>query len=764
MNAPGQASRQRILVVIRQFFPRAAGAETQALRQAKSYIAMGHPTTVVTGRYDRALPKLDSIEGVGVVRLAAPQVRFLGSLVFLTSLALYLILRARQYDAVLVFHLKQAAMIAAVVCGLLGKRAVISDQAAGQFGDIHALKTALMGGLILAGCRRAAAFISGSRDITDELLSARIPASRIRFIPNGVPMERFASLPDRAGVRIALGLPDRAFVVVNIGRQTAQKDLQTLLAAWREFVAMRPQALLCLVGDGDERRRLETLVSQWRLADTVRFEGWRQNVSDYLAAADVFASSSVSEGTHLALGEAMAAGLPVIATPVGGARDFVRDGDNGIIVPVGDAGRLSDALERLASDGALRERMGKAGAAAVRRLLDQDETARRHLEVLFGSLRRHRPRTRFRIAHLIATLDRGGSEGQMAQLATRLDSRRFGMEVLCLTRGGPTAATLDAASVPYRVIGKKGKFDLSGLLWLARRFFLDPPDVLHTWLFTSNAYGRFAALMAGIDNVVVAERSTDPWKPVAYRALDNLLAAGTKCIVANGRAVAQSLAGRGIPASKIAVIPNGVDLERFHPMDPDDARFILALPAGVPAFGFMGRLAFEKRPDVFIQVARAVVAEVPRARAIIFGEGPMEEALKAEARRLKEYLTFFGDSQFPELCHSALNCLVLTSKWEGFPNVILEAMACGRPVVAVRMPATEEIIEHGRTGLLVEDSIPAIASAVIGILKDPDKAAEMGRRGRERVEKLFSLDKMLRAHEDLYLRILNRPPSNEESA
>jgi glycosyltransferase involved in cell wall biosynthesis len=135
----------------------------------------------------------------------------------------------------------------------------------------------------------------------------------------------------------------------------------------------------------------------------------------------------------------------------------------------------------------------------------------------------------------------------------------------------------------------------------------------------------------------------------------------------------------------------------------------------------------------------------------MFGDGPMEEQLKQQTWRFRQHLTFFGDSAFPELCHSSIDCLILTSKWEGFPNVVLEAMSCGRPVVAVRMPATEEMIEDGVTGILTDDDPDAMADAVVYILANPAMAAGMGAAARRRVEAVYSMERMVKAYEQLYL-------------
>ncbi|MHC4714324.1 MAG: glycosyltransferase, partial [Planctomycetota bacterium] len=647
----------RVLIVIRQFHPLAAGAETQALRQAQSYIAMGRPARVVTARHDPALPAEDSVEGVPVTRLRTGRLRVVGSLVFLVNLAAWLVRNRRRYDVVLAFHLKQAAALAALVCSFLGKRVVISVQAAGELGDIRALGKVPLGGALLWCCKRANAFVSGAGEITEELTGAGIPSGKIHFIPNGIPIDRFTVGGDEAAVRKKLGLPANAFVVVNIGRHTAQKDLGTVLTAWRDFAPRQPPSLLVLVGDGDQRGELESFVADNNLAETVRFEGWRPNVPEYLAAADVFASSSRYEGTHIALGEAMAAGLPVIATPVGGARDFVGDGENGFIVDIGDSGALAEKLALLAKDRELRARLGAAARLTVESELEQEQTAKRHVEVLLPE-RTEVTRPPVEITHVIATLDRGGSETQMAELAARCRGDIFKPRVICLTRGGPTEDILDEARVPYRVLGKSAKADISCFLRLLAELVFRPPALLQTWLFTSNLYARLAAIVAGTRRIIACERSTDPWKSRAHRFVDRVLGAFTDRMVANSEAVRGGLIRSGIPPRKVTVIPNGVDTDRFKPRDARKARAELGLALEGRWFGFIGRLAFEKRPEVFLEAAKAVLARDGNARAVLFGDGPMRGELEAAAADFGERIIFQGDCDKVEIAHAAIDCLV----------------------------------------------------------------------------------------------------------
>jgi glycosyltransferase involved in cell wall biosynthesis len=342
----------------------------------------------------------------------------------------------------------------------------------------------------------------------------------------------------------------------------------------------------------------------------------------------------------------------------------------------------------------------------------------------------------------------------MAALAANLDKRLFDVDVLCLTRGGPVAETLSRARVPYRVLGKSGKLAPLTFLRLLWRFLTHPPTVLHTWLFTSNTYGRLAGAAIGVRHLVASERSTDPWKRPLHRFIDTVLARTTDRIVANSRAVAQSLVSHGIPEPKITVVPNSVDTVRFRPRDASEARKALGLAVSGAYMGYIGRLAFEKRPELFVEAAKLVLKANPDAKAVLFGTGPLEADLKAAAAGFSDRIIFYGDCRDVEIAHAALDCLLLTSSWEGFPNVVLEAFASARPVVAVRMPATEELIEPGVTGLLVDGTADAIAAAALRALSDLEWSREMGLAARERVEREYSVERAVAAYERVYMEAL----------
>jgi glycosyltransferase involved in cell wall biosynthesis len=189
-----------------------------------------------------------------------------------------------------------------------------------------------------------------------------IKANRVRVIYNGINLSPFAvKAPDRDVVRKEMNVGPADLAIVQVARLDYLKDHATAVRTLEQVVRSRPDARLVLVGDGPERTKIEDQLRQRGLEDKVRLLGLRQDVARLLAAADLFLLTSISEGIPLTVIEAMAAGLPVVATAVGGMAEIVEHGQTGLLAPSGDHAALAEHILRLAEDPDLRVRMGEHG-------------------------------------------------------------------------------------------------------------------------------------------------------------------------------------------------------------------------------------------------------------------------------------------------------------------------------------------------------------------------------------------------------------------
>ena len=208
---------------------------------------------------------------------------------------------------------------------------------------------------------------------------------RIEVIPNGVDLPRYGRTTDIVTLRRKIGLDPTRRYITTVARFHPVKDHRTLLHAFAELAAARPDVDLLLAGDGVLRGTLEQLAVDLGISNRVLFLGVRGDVADLLRASDLFALTSVSEAASITLLEAMASGLPVVVTAVGGNPEIVRDGVDGLLAPRGDSHAVAKALARVLDDGRMAMAMGQAGAERVRTHYRLDDTIERYFSLYAGT-------------------------------------------------------------------------------------------------------------------------------------------------------------------------------------------------------------------------------------------------------------------------------------------------------------------------------------------------------------------------------------------
>lgn len=359
-----------------------------------------------------------------------------------------------------------------------------------------------------------------------------------------------------------------------------------------------------------------------------------------------------------------------------------------------------------------------------------------------------------KILQLIPTLDRSGAEKQMVLLAAGLPRDRFAVEVAALTRLGPLEADLRAAGIPVTLVGKRFKADPFALARLARFLKAGEFDVVQTWIYAANVYGRLAARRARVPIVVTAEMAVDLWKGRSQLAIDRRLARWTDRVVGNSRAVVDFYRDRaGIPPERLEVIYSGIGAEGPPVVDPDAVRVEQGTAPGAKVALFVGRLAPQKAVDELLKALDLLQHVRGELVTWIVGDGPDRARLEALAHafQLGPRVRFLGHRDDVPRLLAAANVLVLPSRYEGLPNVVLEAMRFGKPVVATAAPGTTELVVDQETGLLVPvGHAPSLAQAIRLVTDDPDLAQRLGAAGRARVDQMFRVDQMVERFAALY--------------
>ncbi len=366
-----------------------------------------------------------------------------------------------------------------------------------------------------------------------------------------------------------------------------------------------------------------------------------------------------------------------------------------------------------------------------------------------------------RIALCITDLNVGGAERCIVELATRIDRKRFAPVVYCLSLAplaGETALlpALQAAGIEVEFLGARRATDLLKVVArLTDRFRRQQPQIVQSMLFHANLVGRVAAWKAGVPHMVcgirVAERRSS-WHLWLDRATHRMV----ERYVCVSQAVADFSAGAArLPADKLVVIPNGIDLGRFTNVPPADRANFRA--TGQRLVTFIGRLEGQKGLPHLLSTARNWLGRLPDCDLLIVGGGPLEAALRRQCHDLGIALRvhFAGWRADVPAILAASSLLVLTSLWEGMPNAVLEAMASGLPVVATQVEGVCELLGAG----FQEQSVPYgkwedFSDAIVRILSDRNLAQRLGRENRLNTEQNFTIERMVESYQGLWERIL----------
>lgn len=360
-----------------------------------------------------------------------------------------------------------------------------------------------------------------------------------------------------------------------------------------------------------------------------------------------------------------------------------------------------------------------------------------------------------RIAYVIGELGTGGAEYQLHELVRGLDRRRFVPTVVVLSAGGRWIEPVRALGVAVIELPSRHSMELGRLRRLRGHLREIAPHVLHTVLWSGNVYGRLAAIGLGIPVVIAAERNVvrrPAWQRLLERALDGV----TDRYLVNSAAIVEELAAQGgLPRAKMQVVHNGIDLDAVPPFDLDRtrARAALGFDPARRLVAQIGRLEPQKDYATYLAAAARVATQRLDVDFLVVGEGRLRGELEAEAARLglAGRVRFTGVRGDVPALLGAVDVLALTSRWEGLPNVVIEAMASGAVAVATDVGGARELVVPGETGVVVPVGEPdAVAAAILGILDDPSRARRMAVAARTRIEERFSVGAMVQRTTAVY--------------
>lgn len=355
-----------------------------------------------------------------------------------------------------------------------------------------------------------------------------------------------------------------------------------------------------------------------------------------------------------------------------------------------------------------------------------------------------------RVMQVIYSFGVGGSEIVACNIALNMGTD-IEHGIAALEFDGPLRQVLDDKGVNTWVVNRQSGERMGPMfrLWKAMRAF--KPDVVHTHHLYELIYAWPGALFTGARIIHTEHEFYSLMKPNASFRL-RLLSLFCRAVTGVNVETAAFLKEKvGIPSRKVYTVVNGINLERFGRCRPDRAS--LGLNENDLIVGIIARLSQVKDHPMLLRAFRMVAEKLPQARLLIIGDGPIRQQLEQLAGEfgLGKMVRFLGTrSDIPELL-SCMDIVVLSSKEEGLPLSILEAMAAAKPVVATDVGGVSTVVRPGETGLLVPaGDNEAMASALLSLLETPEKASQMGRNGRRLIEQNYDLEKTLSEYISLY--------------
>lgn len=366
-----------------------------------------------------------------------------------------------------------------------------------------------------------------------------------------------------------------------------------------------------------------------------------------------------------------------------------------------------------------------------------------------------------KICYIIGQLGKGGAEKQLYELVKGIDREKFEPIVISLSQGGYWGREIQKLNIQIIELQRRKNREITRLFKLIKILKAIKPDIVHTYMFTANSYGRVAALIARVPIIIASERNIAEMGKDKNRFgiyIDKLLASFTHGIICNTHKASESLVKKySFDAKKVFTVHNGFNEANFFKKNSVNSQKKLAKKV----VGTIGRLYHQKNHRLFLDMAKIVLERSgdESIKFLIVGKGELRDELEDQFNHLglENKVVFTGErSDIHDLLQN-MDVFVTTSLYEGMSNAIMEAMAAGLPVLATDVGGNGELVIDGQTGFLCpsKDAM-ALADGVTSLINSEKEAKRMGENGRKRILNEFTVEKMLRETENIYMKLLEQ--------
>jgi glycosyltransferase involved in cell wall biosynthesis len=737
----------KILLLTDCFNDTAAGAEKQIFELARGLRDSKYSVKIVS--LDSCDPSIfPLVESVGAELRVFRVKRIYGLSGLTQGIRFFQFLRQEKIDIVQTYHFG-SDIWGTLIARMAGIKVIISNRRDMGFWrkDIHVRAYRWVN-------RWVKKIVVNAKSIKDMIVASEgVPAQNIEVIYNGVEFDRQAE----AGVsRSSLGLNPDDIVLMHVANLKAVKGHIYLFEALRIVLEEHRNVKLLLIGDdmfnGSLQQKAQTLGTK----DHVSFLGKRRDVSALLPIADICVLPSLSEGLSNAILEYMIAAKPVVATAVGGNSELVEEGVTGLLVPKENGPALAQALLKLIADKDLRVSMGAQGRQKALANFSVKGMAK-HYEDLFDSIL---PR-KIKVLHFISSGGFFGAENVLLNIAQNFNNDNYISCVAAIRDGRrPHLEVIDRArtlGLPVHVFESRGLIDWQTIKAL-KKFLLDHKiDILHTHNYKSDIIGALAARGTRVSLVSTAHGFTGMNSKVSwYERLDQWVLKNQfkRTVVVTAQMMPD------FPTDKKRVIKNGIDFKKFEgtPSMRAEIRGRYQIHDQDIVVGTVGRLSVEKDQALLLSALKELCRAKPQVKLMIVGDGPEAETLRhfVKENGLEGQIIFTGLIPNPVPFYQAFDIFVLSSRTEGVPLTVLEAMASRVPVVATKVGGIPKIITDGVTGLLVDPQNAAqLRDAIDTLILDHNKRQAFKEAAFHFAKENYSIDRMNWLYHEVYQEVLS---------